>query len=142
MSFDFLGDLNWPAVAAAALAYFVLGGIWYAPPVLGNTWMKAAGLKMDADSGGPGPGIYVGPFVGAFVASIATGMLAHATGSDTVGEGVVLGLVIGIGYAASLVGVTAVFESNKPQPGTWAVITGGYHVVGYLLAAVIVSAWT
>ena len=142
MNFDSLSDLNWLAVVAATFAYFALGGIWYAPPVLGNVWMKAAGLEAPADGGGPGPGIYVGPLVGALVASIATAMLAAATRSDTVGEGITLGLVVGIGFAASIVGVTGVFESNKPQPSTWAIITAGYHVLGLLVAAVIVSAWT
>ena len=141
MSFDSLSDLNWLAVVVATLAYFVLGGIWYAPPVLGNVWMKAAGLETPADGGGPGAVIYVAPLVGAFIASVATAMLAAATGSDTVDEGVVLGLVVGIGYAASLFTVTAAFESNKPQASTWAVITGGYHVAGLVLSAVIVSAW-
>ena len=142
MSLDPLCDLNWLAVLAATFAYFALGGIWYAPPVFGNVWMKAAGLEMSADDGGPGAAIYVSPLVGAFVASVATAMLAAATGSDTGGEGVALGLVVGIGYAVSILGVTATFESNKPQPTTWAVITAGYHAVGLLVASIILSSWT
>lgn len=31
MSFDVLGDLNWIAVIIAAVAYFAIGAIWYAP---------------------------------------------------------------------------------------------------------------
>lgn len=36
MSFDVLGDLNWLAVVVAAIAYFALGALWYAPPVFGT----------------------------------------------------------------------------------------------------------
>ncbi len=46
ISLDVLGDLNWLAVIVAAIAYFVLGAIWYAPPVLGNAWMRAGGVEM------------------------------------------------------------------------------------------------
>lgn len=31
MSLGLLGDLNWLAVLAAALAYFGLGGLWFVP---------------------------------------------------------------------------------------------------------------
>jgi hypothetical protein len=31
--FDYFGDSNWLSVIAAALAYRVLGAIWYSPPL-------------------------------------------------------------------------------------------------------------
>ena len=46
MSFETFGDLNWLAVVVAAVAYFLLGGIWYAPPVMGNAWKKASGVDV------------------------------------------------------------------------------------------------
>lgn len=139
MSFDSLGDLNWLAVVVATIAYFVLGALWYAPPVFGNAWMRAAGLSMEGD--GPGPAIYIAPFIGSLVAVIATGMLTLATASDTASEGFTLGLVLAIGFAVTLIGVTAVFESTKPNAATWAMITAGYHSVGLVVAAVILAAW-
>lgn len=36
-------DVNWLAVVLAALAGFVVGGIWYGP-LLGKKWMAAAGI--------------------------------------------------------------------------------------------------
>jgi hypothetical protein len=47
MSFDLLGDLDWLAMIAAAIAYFVVGAAWYAPSVFGRAWM-AAGRDADA----------------------------------------------------------------------------------------------
>ena len=55
MSFDLLGDVKWLSVILAALAYFVIGAIWYAPPVLGKAWMAAGGIEMPADGQRPGP---------------------------------------------------------------------------------------
>lgn len=141
MRFDTLGDLNWLAVIVATIAYFALGAIWYAPPVLGKPWMRAAGTEMPEAGQRPSPAIYAVPLVSSLIASIALGMLAEATASDGVGDGVVLGLVTGVGFAATIALVTATFETSKPNAMLWGAINGGYHLVGLLVAAVIVSAW-
>ena len=75
------------------------------------------------------------------MAAIAVGMLAAATGSDTLSEGLVLGLVTGIGIAAVIIGTTAVFESKKPSAMTWFWITAAYHLVGFVLMGAIVATW-
>src|SRR5688572_28117590 len=37
----------WWQVLVAALAYFVLGAIWYNPKVFGTAWAKSHGIEMD-----------------------------------------------------------------------------------------------
>ena len=140
MSFDLLGDVKWLSVILAALAYFVIGAIWYAPPVFGKAWMAAGGMEMPADGQRPGPAIYAVPLVGSILSAIALAMIAVASGTDTVGEGVVLGLVVGIGFAVSIAFVTATFESNKPNAMLWGAVNAGYHAVGNLAAAIIIAA--
>lgn len=141
MSFELLGDIDWLAVILAALAYFVIGAIWYAPPLFGRAWMAAGGIADARETGqGPGPAIYAVPLVGSVLSAIALGMIALASGTDTVGEGVVLGLVVGVGFAISIALVTATFESNKPKPFVWGAINGGYHLVGNLVAAIVIAA--
>jgi hypothetical protein len=139
MSFDVLGELNWLAVIVATVVYFALGALWYAPPVFGNAWMKAAGIVMQ-EGQRPGPAIYFTPLAAGFISVIATAMLAEATGSDTFGEGIVLGLVVGIGFAVMTTAVEATF-GNRPQPGPWFVINGAYQLLGLVISAVIVSVW-
>ncbi len=141
MSFDVLGELNWLAVIVAALAYFALGALWYAPPVMGKTWMAAGGVEMPADDQRPGPGIYLVPLLGSVLSAIALGMLAEATSTDTVGEGLVLGIVAAVGFALAIAMVTATFETSKPRPMVWGAVTAGYHVLGLIVAAVIIGAW-
>lgn len=41
---QFLID-NWLGMVLASLAAIAVAVIWYAPPVLGNTWQKLAGVK-------------------------------------------------------------------------------------------------
>jgi len=141
MSFDLLGEIDWLAVIIAAVAYFVIGAVWYAPPLFGKAWMAAGGLPDMRQTGGRPPAtIYLVPLIGSVLSAIALGMIALATGTDTIGEGIVLGLVVGVGFALSIAAVTATFESQKPKPMVWGAINGGYHLVGNLVAAVIVAA--
>lgn len=140
MTFDALGDLNWLAVIVAGLAYFVLGAIWYAPPLLGRPWMAAGGIQIP-EGQRPSPTIYLAPLVAHIVAAIALGMLAQSTGTDTVGEGIALGLVVGVGFAVTVTLVTATFETNKPKPFVWGGINAAYHLVGLSIASVIMAAW-
>lgn len=139
MSFDVLGDLNWLAVIVATIAYFALGGIWYAPAVFGNLWMRSGGIVTPEQTQAS---FYVIPALTCLLATIAAGMLAAATGSDTASEGIVLGLVTGVGIAFSALFVTGFFDPQKPQAMTWVAVVGGYHIVGLLIVSIILAVWT
>jgi hypothetical protein len=73
---------------------------------------------------------------------IALAMLADATGSTRFTEGLGLGLVVGVGIAGSILFVTGVLDPSKPGPAAWFGIMAGYHVLGLLIASVVVSVWT
>jgi hypothetical protein len=113
VNFDALGDLNWLAVVVAALAYFAIGAVWYAPPVFGKVWSAAGGMAMPEAGTRPSPAIYLTPLVGSVLSAIALGMLARATGTDSFVEGIALGLVVAIGFAVAISFVTARFESES-----------------------------
>lgn len=140
MSVELLGELNWLAVAVAALAYFALGGLWFIPRVFGDVWMDAIGWE-PADDDQPSPALYLGPLVTCLIATIALAVLARAAGADGVVDGVVLGAVAGVGIAGTALFVTGYFDPKKRRPMTWFVVTGGYHIVGLVIASVIVSVW-
>lgn len=66
-------EVNYLAVFLAALSSMVVGSIWYAPKVFGNSWAKLAGLTPERlQKGG------MMPMVWAFVLSLLTAyVLAH-----------------------------------------------------------------
>ena len=141
MSFDVLGELNWLAVIVGAVIYFALGAVWYAPPVLGKAWMRSIGFDPSQRPPQASAATYVVPFLAYIVMAVATGMIAAATGSEGFGDGIVLGLVVGIGFAAMHTLIDATFDPNKPQPWTWFAINATYHALGLLIVAVLVSIW-
>jgi Na+/H+ antiporter NhaA len=139
MSFDVLGDVNWLAILVGAIAWFILGALWYGP-LFGKAWMASTGIDPTASGERPSAAIYVFPLLAYLIATVALAMLAEATGSSTLGHGIILGLVVGLGFGATLYAVEAVF-GTRPKPGSWFLITATYQLIGIVLAAVIVTVW-
>jgi Na+/H+ antiporter NhaA len=139
MSFDVLGDVNWLAILVGAIAWFIIGALWYGP-LFGKAWMASTGIDPRASGERPSAAIYVFPLLAYLVATVALAMLAEATGSSTLGHGIILGVVVGVGFGLTLYAVEAVFGS-RPKPGSWFLITGAYQLIGVVVASVIVTVW-
>ena len=136
MSFDVVGELNWLAVLVATVAWFALGGIWYANGVLGRAWNRADGSQRP-EGQSYSPKFYIVPLITCFLGTLAIAMLAVATGGNSLGDGLMLGLVVGVACAA----VVLVLSLTRPQPTAWFLISGGYQLVGLLLVGAIVTVW-
>jgi hypothetical protein len=141
VSVDALSQLNWAAVAVGAVIYFALGAVWFTPPVFGRAWQRSIGWDPTRQPPPMTKARLVGPLIAYLLAAVATGWLAVATGSDTATEGVLLGVVVGVGFGLALTAVDTVFDPNRPQPVVWFVITGAYHLLGLLAVALLVSVW-
>lgn len=136
MDLDVISDINWLAVVVATVIYMVLGGLWYGP-LFGKTWMRATGFEMPEER--PGNEIYIAPMIAYLVASVSTAMLAEATASDTFVEGLVLGLLVGIGYAVTLSLVTSAFSPGTPEPRTLFVVTASFNLLALTIGGVLVA---
>ena len=139
MTLDLAG-LNWVAVIVATVVYFGLGAVMFGPfTPIGKAWVAASGYESPTTGMSASNVFYVVPAATSLVSVIATALLARATGTDTVSEGIVLGLVVGIGYAVVILLNTASFEFAKPNRWVWGAIDAAYHAIGLLLAAVILT---
>ena len=139
MSID-LGSVNWLAVIIGTVVYFLLGAAWFAPMTpLGKAWVKAAAYESPTSGALSGNAFYAIPFMTCLVMVIALALLAAAIGVASLGDGLVLGLVVGVGFALPLLLTTAAFEFAKPAPWTWGIIDASYHVVGLAIAGAIIG---
>jgi hypothetical protein len=81
-------------------------------------------------AGEVGPAVYIGPLATCFLASVAVALLARVTGASGIAEGLLLGVVIGVGIAGGAV-VTGYFDPVKPKPMVWFAIMASYHLLGW-----------
>ena len=115
MDIDF-GSVNYLAIVAAVVLNMALGALWYSPLLFARPWMAANGFteeQIRAEGAGIGYGVSV---VVSVVLAFAVALLAEAVGADMAVEGLLLGLLVGVGFVATTAGVNYVFEIEAAQP--------------------------
>lgn len=135
--FAIVVELNWWAVLLATLVYFILGALWFTP-LFGKYYDLALGFDRQKDYKWPAI-YYISPFVNSLIVSIATAMLVYLLKIELLADAASLGLIVGVGYAGAISFNNAV-NPVTPRPLLYGAVTGGYHVVGITLIAMLVSA--
>jgi hypothetical protein len=126
--------ISYTAVAAAAVASFIFGGIWYG--LLSKQWMAAANLdeKFVKGSGsGPSPVPFIVAFIALLVmATMLAGVFLHLSRGGvpmTLRNSLLSGVMIWAGFVMSSLVVNHAFQGAKR---TLTLIDGG-HWLGVLL---------
>ena len=136
MVLDYFGDLNWLAVIVATFAWFAFSAIWYSVPPLSNAWMREA--KVTPGDGPPLVTLLIPTFIGYFVTTIVIALLARAVGTTDLTDGLVLGILLGVGFGVISALVVQIYEQKG---GSYWLINGINAVIAYSLVAVIVTVW-
>ena len=139
MNLDIFSQINWLALLVASLAYFMLGAIWYSKSVFGSKWIELVKLDIKDPDLKKGMGkMMTATFFLVLVTCLGLALLIVKF--DFVGffASIKLGLLTGLCFATTAVSINYVYE-NKPN-GLY-FINNGYHVLGHVLAAVILVMW-
>src|SRR3989338_8719118 len=126
-----MANINWWAVIVSTISAFVLGGIWYAPRVFGNTWLRESGVDISHKKS-HSVMVFSSAFVLALIAAIAFAYLIGARAS--LGYAISVGLIVGIGWIATSFGVNYLFAQRSLK---LFLIDAGYHAVQVLLYGII-----
>jgi hypothetical protein len=131
---DFAG-LNWWAIIVATVSGFMLGGIWYGP-LFGKAWLRAIGKTEEELDSSPRP--FIISFFTALITAIVLSALIHNLGFTSVVDGVVIGLLVGVGFIATAMGSDAAFCG-------WGLplflIQSGYRIAYSVIMGVILAVW-
>jgi hypothetical protein len=132
-------EVNYVAVVLAMLSSMVIGSIWYARPVLGNTWIKLA--KIDLKK--PGYPMWV-PLVGTVIVSLITAyVLAHVAflshrffNNSFLQDAVTTAFWLWLGLTASRVITHDLFEG---RPWKLTLITISHEFVTLLVMGLVIG---
>lgn len=140
MNTEIFSHLNWWAVLVASIAYFILGAIWYSRALFGSKWAQLIKLDLNNPDLKKGMGnMMAATFVLIFVVCFGLALLIHMINfGDNFLYGIKLGLLTGIAFATTAISINYVYERKHSN---LYLINGGYHVVGHVIAAVILVLW-
>ena len=118
----------------SGMAYFALGGLWFTP-MFGKHWDKAVGFQRPP-KWRPSAVYYLGPLLGCLTAAATTSYLIELVQAQLFTDYLKVGLLVGLGYGATITTVNAI-SPNMPHPGLYSAVVGSYHLVGLLLCSAI-----
>jgi uncharacterized membrane protein len=139
MNTQIFSDINWLAILVAAIAYFMLGAVWYSKALFGAKWAAAVGLDMTDPNKSKGMAkMMTGTFVLILIACMGIAMLVNRMDLSVLPSALKLGLITGICFATTAVSISFIYES---RPTALYFIDCGYHLAGHLIAAIILVLW-
>ena len=143
MIIDAFTDLSWVAVAISTITAFAIGFVWFAPPVLGTLWAKQvtqyAGIPAADVTSGAAKGTALLPwFVATAINVVVLALMVEATGADSLADGMVLGVVLSLGFGATLNSWPSIFAG---LPRTWWLLNCGAALLMNAVAGAILGAW-
>jgi hypothetical protein len=129
---------NYAAVFVAAVAYWLLGAIWYGV-LFSKPWMALENISMEqAKSMNP-----VLPYVITFVLNLliaySLAQICIWRNANTIGRGASVGVLLWIGFIGPITYTTYVYEM---RPKELFAINQFYPLAGLVLMGAIIGAWT
>lgn len=130
-------SLNWLAVIVSAVINMVVGALWFGP-LFGKRWMKELGFtRQDIESGPMWPPYTIATLNSLFMAFVLANVIAWA-GVTGIGGGLLLGLVMWVGFTGFTFAVNHAFEGRTFQ--LWA-INSGQWLACLLVTGAILAVW-
>jgi surface polysaccharide O-acyltransferase-like enzyme len=130
---------NYPAVVVSAIAYWLLGAVWYAV-LFGKSWMALEHITEEQARSMPNPWLpYVVSFVLNLLIAFVLAQLCAWRSANTASRGAALGILVWIGFVGPMTYTTYMYEM---RPSALFAINGFYPLVGLCLMGAILGAWT
>ena len=130
--------MNYLAIAVGAVAYMILGALWYSPVIFGNIWMKGIGKTKEQITADFSPLSYVFALILAYIASYGIARVMLWTGVTELADAIKTGLLLGVCFVFATMAMNDRFEKRKCS------LTIGnalYHLIAFIVVAIILSVW-
>jgi len=131
------GSVNYLAVVVAALATFILGGLWYSPMLFGKVWMRVNNFSEEDLQTFSKARMFGWSFVFSLIMALNLAMFLAGPTTNTT-WGMTAGALAGFGWVAMAIAIVGLFENKS-----WAyiLINGGYMTLAFVIMGAIIGAW-
>ena len=125
---------NWWQIILAVVVYFAVGSVWYSPALFAKPWAQELGKKMG--DMGDAKSAMLATLGAMIVLVLIEAYIVQATGTSTASRGAYLGAKLWLGFTATTALINNVFQGASKKLFA---IDQGYHLVGMVLAGVILA---
>jgi len=129
---------NYGAVVVSALAYWILGAVWYGA-IFGQRWMTLEGITAAQGRSMNAAVPYAISFVLDLLIAFVLAQLCLWRNANTAGRGAAIGVLLWVGIVGPIAYTTSMYEL---RPKELFAINEFYPLVGLCLMGVILGAWT
>lgn len=136
---EIFNHINWLHVLVAAIAYFILGAVWYSPVLFAKKWQGYVNMDMTAPNAKKGMGqLMILSFILMLICASGIDILANKMDLHGVISGLKLGFLTGLCFSASAIHIAYLYEK---KPLGLHLINALYSVAGNIIAAIIICCW-
>jgi hypothetical protein len=133
--------INYPAVVVSAIAYWMLGALWYSPVLFARPFVALKGWTPEEvatlQAAGAGKEV-LAAFAGSLVLAYVLAHFVKFTGAETASGGLQTGFLLWLGFVVTTNLETVLFEG---RPLGLYLINNGYHFVGLLGMGALLAVW-
>ncbi|UCG62314.1 MAG: DUF1761 domain-containing protein [Candidatus Zixiibacteriota bacterium] len=130
--------INYLAVIVAAVAYLIIGSLWYSPLLFGSAWMKGIGKTKEQLAGGATLINYILALIFGFIASYGIARILLWRGGGGISDGIITGLLVSVCFVLATFFMNDIFEK---RPAGLTFINALFHIVALIVAGIIIGAW-
>ncbi|UCH84373.1 MAG: DUF1761 domain-containing protein [Candidatus Latescibacterota bacterium] len=132
-------DVNFWAILVAGIAYFVLGGVWYAV-VWRKPWTRALALEPDVKEQAEKdfPKALVCHLLSGILTAVVLGFIIRTAGANTFLDGVIYGLWVWLAFGFTINLNSFMFE-KRPAPVF--LTNGGFYLAAFAVVGGILAGW-
>jgi len=129
---------NFVAVFVSALAYWILGAVWYGL-LFNKPWMALENISMDSAKAMNPVLPYVVTFALNLLIAFVLAQICIWRSANSAARGAALGILLWIGFVGPVTFTTYMYEMRPMQLFA---INEFYPLVGFCLMGAILGAWT
>ncbi len=129
---------NYPAVIVAAIAFWLLGGIWYGV-LFSKPWLALEHMTIEQARSVSPALLYLVSFLLELLIAYSLAQLCIWRNANTSGRGASVGVLVWIGFVGPIAVMNYMFEM---RPKALFAINEFYPLAGFVLMGVILGAWT
>jgi surface polysaccharide O-acyltransferase-like enzyme len=129
---------NYPAVVVAAIAYWILGGVWYGV-LFSKPWMALEHVTTEQRQAASQVLPYIVSFLLELLIAYSLAQLCIWRNANTASRGASVGVLLWIGFVGPITFMTNMFEM---RPKTLFAINEFYPLAGLVLMGAILGGWT